>query len=282
MIALGSVIHDLVHPKVAMVGAENDQARDLLLKIYDRYVEGKDVRCSTWINCEIAKIADNAFVTNKISFVNDLGRLCEHLPHANIDEVTRIIGDDPRVGSLYLKAGTAYGGPCYPRDSRALEIVFERARVPKTSTLSLREVVDVTNDAMTEHLWRIVEREAGDEGVVGVLGLAYKPGTSVCEESASLDLIDHLLMNPQRRVVVYDPLAMDEARTALGCAVDYADSPQDCVAKSDVVVLMFPDAALVPMNAYTREKTLVDPWRAAPPPVTVSVLVKYIPLGVGK
>jgi UDPglucose 6-dehydrogenase len=138
------------------------------------------------------------------------------------------------------------------------------------------------NDATTEHLWRIVEKEAGDEGVVGVLGLAYKPGTSVCEESASLDLIDHLLMNPHRRVVVYDPLAMDEARKELGCAVEYADSPEDCVAKSDVVVLMFPDAELVPVNAYTREKTLVDPWRAAQPPLTESVLFKYIPLGVGQ
>ena len=272
-IALGSVIHDSLHPDYALVGEEDTRAGDALAAIYHLVHDAPVVRMN-WVNAEITKIAQNSFITQKITFANQLSMLCGHIPGANVDDVSRALGHDRRVGKHYLKGGTAFGGPCFPRDSRA----FNRAARNAGTALPMAVLTDRLNHQMIDELRHTITLHAQPGQVVGILGLAYKPGTPVVEESASLILIRQLL--PAYTVVVYDALALDEARKSLpvGVGVEYAQTAGACVRCADVVVLMLGDYNLV-KNLLFRDRVLIDPWRVMLP--YTFACKRYVPLGVG-
>lgn len=273
-IALGSVVHDLQQPDYVLMGAQDSQGQYELYDIYRRVVgRGVEIIVTNWVNAEIAKMAQNAFITMKITFANHLGTLCGAIPGANVDDVTRALGHDRRIGPHYLRAGTAYGGPCFPRDNKALSTAAERAGVG----FPLATHVDFLNANRTERLAEIVQ-EAG-KGTVGILGMAYKPGTPVCEESAGLRLAEHLL-GLGRDIIVYDPLALDDARAILGDSVAYAESAAACVERANIVVFMHPDHDLIGAvpNHLRRMKTVIDPWRLL---AFHGPRAGYFPLGIG-
>ncbi len=277
-IALGSVIRDSQYPDYALIGAEDERAGDTLEAIYRRVHDAPVVR-TNWVNAEIAKIAQNAYVTMKITYANQLAALCGHIPGANVDEVTRAIGHDRRVSPHYLRGGTAYGGPCFPRDCRA----FNRAANQAGMALPLALLTDRLNRHMVDELRLTVAAHAHGQSVIGVLGLAYKPNTPVIEESASIALIEQLV--PSYRVIAYDALAMGEAKKALPSDVVWASSAGECVRLANVVVLMLPDGELVyrvPIEGW-RDKTLIDPWRVVwgQHGAAQKFVGTYIPLGIG-
>lgn len=275
-IALGSVIRNLRYPDYVLVGLSSWAARETMRvfwKLFNPLVFNEaQPRVMLWPSAEIAKIAQNAYITMKITFANQLSDLCGAVPGANVDDVTAALGSDTRIGAKYLKAGTAFGGPCFPRDSRAL------ARIGMDSAL-------MTDRANTETLFQLANTidsviAKGRSSIIGLLGLSYKPGTPSIEESASLRLLGFF---KHWRVVVYDPLAMEEARAVLGDTVEYAASAQDCVERATVIVLMHPDM-LVPLSAFDG-KVVIDPWRVLPTESDYAsempINITHIPLGVG-
>lgn len=280
-IALGSVIHDFTHPDYALIGCENDKAGAALESIYGLVHRAPKVRMN-WVNAEIAKIAQNSYITMKITFANQLAQLCGHIPGANVDEVTCALGHDSRIGSKYLKGGTAFGGPCFPRDNRALFVA-------SSGTLDLAGLIDEVNESINVEVFRAIADNSTPAHKVGVLGLAYKPATSVIEESASIKIIQSLINDDipsfWRRVIVYDPLAMDEARKVLGDSVEYAGNAAFCINNSDIVVLMHPDRSLLDISGIflaLSDKTLIDPWRVLDTHgFSQRAWDNYIPLGIG-
>lgn len=262
-IALGDVVRNLREPDYVLIGSKNSRATDELFGIFQRMTRpNTPMVVMSWTSAEIAKIAQNSYITNKIAFANELSRLCKAIPGANVDDVTLALGLDRRVGPHYLRAGTAYGGPCLPRDNRALRRAGEDAGV----TLLLPSVIDLINKHTTGFLAQEVLRASSPGQVVGVLGLSYKMGTPCLEESASIHLISALA--DKRRVVVYDHLAMGEARRVLGPRVLYEASAARCIEASDVVVLMHNDVTLLDWQDETgfrhfAGKTVIDPWRVA-------------------
>ncbi|MHC4646781.1 MAG: nucleotide sugar dehydrogenase [Planctomycetota bacterium] len=276
-IALGSVIHDFQNPDYAMVGAENAQAGDMLEQIYHQvHKNGAPIVRLSWVNGEIAKIAQNSFITMKITYANQLGNLCGAIPGADVDEVTRALGHDRRVGKHYLKAGTAFGGPCFPRDNRAL---VQAGKQHLADFGLLAETVDQLNEYTQDDIVdRVYALTPDGDPTVGILGLAYKPGTSVIEESASIVAAQALAVD--YTVIVYDPLAMDEARAVLGESVQYAESAQACIEVADAVILMHPDGD-APRRFYFRDKVIIDPWRSMQPELYEFECKQHIPLGIG-
>jgi UDPglucose 6-dehydrogenase len=275
-IALGSVVRDLQHPDYVLIGATDSKGMYELNAIYRRVVgPGVPIVLTNRINAEITKIAQNAFITMKIVFANHLGTLCGAFRGANVDDVTRALGHDRRIGPHYLRAGTAYGGPCFPRDNKALSTAAERAGVE----FPLATHVDFANTRSIELLAERV-RSSGS-GTVGILGLSYKPGTAVCEESASLHLAEYLL-GMGRAVIVYDPLAMDEARKMLGDSVKYAESAAECIRQVNVIVVMHPEMQLT--TSLLDGIVVIDPWRTwynLACLYTPNDNCTYIPLGIG-
>src|SRR5262249_1712682 len=132
-----------------------------------------------FVNAELTKLAVNTFVTTKITFANLLANLCEQLPEGDVDVVTAAPGLGAPIGSKYLPGALGYGGPCFPRDNRALTALAHSLGVPA----QLPEATDCANDAQLSRLTALVKNHRPRGGVVGILGLAYKPDTDVIERS---------------------------------------------------------------------------------------------------
>jgi UDPglucose 6-dehydrogenase len=210
-IALGSVIHDLRHPDFLLIGESDRRAGDALLSVYEPVCEDQPVAARmNFTNAEIAKLAINTFVTTKISYANMLAQVCDRVQGADIDVVTKALGLDTRIGSKYLKGGACYGGPCFPRDNRAFAALADLVG----ANAGLARATELQNEAQVAWVVADVRRRLPVGGRVAVLGLAYKPGTNIAEESHGLKVMQ-ALAGAGFEVVGHDPAATDHARALL-------------------------------------------------------------------
>ncbi|MDE2018760.1 MAG: UDP-glucose/GDP-mannose dehydrogenase family protein [Patescibacteria group bacterium] len=258
LIALGSVIRNFLNPDLVMIG-ESDKRSGQDLEMFYRAVVGQKpaIHRVGLAEAELAKIALNTFITTKISFANMLGMLSDKLG-INVDNVTKIIGSDSRVGSKYLKAGGSYGGPCFPRDNRALARAAERLHMETF----LPQATDRTNTQLIQNLyWEIEECLPTRSHSVGVIGLAYKLDTDVVEEAMGTRLAQMLAAN-RIPVIAYDPLAEKSAKKILDGAVSFASSLEECLKKASVIVVANPYPELANIDpAMLGGKTIIDCWR---------------------
>ena len=280
-VSLGSVIKDLLHPDFVLIGESDSSSGDMLASLYKSLCENDpSVARMNFVNAELTKLSVNTFVTTKITFANMLARICEHLPGANVDVVTSALGLDSRIGRKYLKGAIGYGGPCFPRDNSAL--AFLARLVGSAATLA--EATDGANRQEVRQLVKLVKSKLPANGVVGILGLTYKPDTDVVEEAQGLLLAQSLLAEGVS-VAVYDPAGMTNARRVLDGSVIFAATAQACIQSADVIVLATPweefkNLSPKELSRHSSRRTLVDCWRVLDPK-GYETIVEYIPLGVG-
>lgn len=278
-IALGSVIRDFRNPDFLLVGESDARAGDALLALYAKVCPAAPAARLRFVDAELAKLSVNAYVTTKITFANMLARICEALPGADAAAVTGALGLDSRIGPRYLTGAISYGGPCFPRDNVALAALARSVGAPA----DLPEATDRANRDGIARLCDLVLRHAAPGDTVAVLGLAYKPGTDVVEESPGVGLC-RLLAAAGRRVVAYDPAV----RAVDGVAV--AGSLAACVADAGVAVVTapWPELAELPQalaaaagarGAAAGPHTVVDCWRLLDPASLPGR--RYVALGVG-
>jgi UDPglucose 6-dehydrogenase len=280
-IALGSVIRDFYYPDFLLIGESDPRSGEMLADIYRRTCKNTPaVARMNFINAEITKLAVNTYITTKISYANMIARLCEKLPEADANVVTDALGLDTRIGPRYLKGAVSYGGPCFPRDNRALAALA--AKVGASSGLA--EATDLFNRAQIKSLAELVKQHHRGSAPIGILGLTYKPGTDVVEEAFGL-LLAKELVSANLQVVVYDPSA-DAVRALSECkGVRYATSAEECIRESDVVVLATPwqDFCDVPVQKWVRAgeaRTVIDCWRVLGHLEGIAGL-RYVRLGCG-
>ena len=279
-IALGSVITDFLNPDMVLIGESDKRAGDQLEEVYETLCESNPyIARMSVISAEITKISLNSYVTMKISFANTLANICEAIPGANVDDITKALGADKRVAPYYLKGALSYGGPCFPRDNRAFTSFASMCGVDALLAKTTDEVNQIQVNRLTE---RIMEQIGNSNNtLVSVLGLAYKPDTSVIEESAAIKLIEELLMK-DLEVIVYDPLAMDNTRAYLGDNILYASSVKDCLLKSTVCIITLPydEFKLVEDSAdIGGPTTVIDCWRILDP-AKLPEKIRYVALGI--
>lgn len=256
LIALGSVIRDFLNPDLVMIGESDARSGEMLEAIYTSVFDSKPIFHHVKpAEAELAKIAINTFVTTKISFANMLGTIAEKMGGVDVDRVTKILGSDGRIGSKYLKAGGSYGGPCFPRDNRALtraaELVGAETYIPQAT--------DRTNREYIEELARRVD--AAHPAKVAIIGVSYKPNTEVVEEAMGLHLAQTLAAK-KIPVLIYDPLALASARKTLGDSVEYADSLEASLAAAKFIVITNPYKEMFAKIDRTvlKDKTIIDCW----------------------
>jgi nucleotide sugar dehydrogenase len=188
-IAQGNILYGFTHPDIVLIGEANKESGDTLERIYKSFVQTTPTICRmTRKEAELTKIAINCFVTTKISFANTIGDLCLE-GGMNADRVLSAIGGDSRVGKKYLGWGHGYGGPCFPRDNRALCLYSQRQGIPNR----VGEATDQTNISHLNFLvqtLKALKQELGRDFLFR--DLAYKPGTIILEESQSLALAQRL------------------------------------------------------------------------------------------
>jgi UDPglucose 6-dehydrogenase len=214
-----------------------------------------------FINAELTKLSVNTFVTTKISYANMLAEICEVLPGADIAVVTDALGADSRIGPKYLRGALGYGGPCFPRDNVALRALFRKKGLEST----LGDATDGINRRQVTRLLHAITPHLPEGGTVAVLGLSYKPQTEVIENSQGLELAAQLA-DKSIRVVVYDPVAMNNARRALEGKVRFADNARACLRIADVVVITTPwpefqQISPRDLKRSNAKTTIFDCWR---------------------
>lgn len=261
-VALGSVVRDLLKPEMILIGQSDPRAGDVLESLYQQICEHRPpVARMNLVNAEVTKIALNTFVTTKITYANMLSEICERLPGGDVDVVTGTLGLDSRIGRKYLRGAIGYGGPCFPRDNIAFALLAKRIG----ARADIAEATDRLNRHQIERLFAAATARLPAGATIGVLGLSYKPATGVIEESQGVALVKRL-SEAGYRVAAYDPLALSNARAALGACFTAAESAEACVRGADrvIVTTAWPQFRAIPAAAFARAKArieVVDCWR---------------------
>jgi len=279
-IALGSIIHDFLNPDFTLVGEIDERAGRLLESCYAEIMENKPpCKRMSLENAELTKISVNTFVTTKITFANMLADLCERIPGGDVDIVTDALGFDQRIGHKYLKGAIGYGGPCFPRDNEALSFI---ARAMGTRA-DIAETTDRSNRSLSGNLADRFCTMIKPGATVAILGLAYKPYSHVAEESQGVYLAK-ALSRAGARVIAYDPLANDMARSELRNQAVVLDDIKTCLAQAEMVLITTPDPAFKALKTsdFTGQKpfiTVVDFWRILDKELAGQPNIQYIPIG---
>ncbi len=262
-IALGSVIRDFLNPDLLLIGESDARSGEQLAAFYMQVCDTKPrVARMSFANAELTKLALNAFVTTKISYANMLAELCEHLEGGDVDAVTTALGFDSRIGGKYLKGSIGFGGPCFPRDNIALITMAGRLGIETP----LPRATDAVNNHQVKRLAALVEQHLPAGGTLGVLGLSYKPHTNVIERAQGTE-VAALFAKQGVSVAVYDPCALEAARTVLPKTVYIAASVSDCARRADVLLLCTPSAEYKAVSAADLKRTggrrpvVIDCWR---------------------
>ena len=257
-IALGDVINGILYPDFVLIGENNKKAGEILERFYNDVCEKKPpIKRMSIVNAEITKIALNTYVTTKISYANMLAELCEKISGGNIDIVTDALGCDNRVGKKYLKGALGYGGPCFPRDNRALTFTANKFDV----SLLIAEATDKINKYQILRLVNKIISIIPKAGNVTILGLSYKTKTDVIEESQAVEIAKNL-SEKGIKVVVYDPVAMDNAKKVLKKII-FASSLEGAVRNADVIIIATPWEEFKNINSNWLKQGVIffDCWR---------------------
>ncbi|MCB1529686.1 MAG: UDP-glucose/GDP-mannose dehydrogenase family protein [Rhodospirillales bacterium] len=231
----GAAINDFMRPDRVVIGTESEKAAAVMRELYrPLYINETPMVVTTPETSEIIKYASNAFLATKITFINEIADLCE-ASGANVQHVAKAMGLDGRIGPKFLHAGPGYGGSCFPKDTLALTQTGRQFGTPQRI---VEAVVDVNADRQQQMARRVIEACGGTvEGKkIGVLGVAFKPGTDDVREAPSLIIIP-ILQEYGARITAHDPAAQEQAQTHLE-NVDWKDDPYDVAKGADVLVIV--------------------------------------------
>lgn len=231
----GAAINDFKRPDRVVVGTENDQAVEVMQELYrPLYLNETPIIVTKRRTSELIKYAANAFLAVKITFINEIADLCEKVG-ANVQEVSRGIGLDNRIGSKFLHAGPGYGGSCFPKDTLALSKIAADAG----SDLKIVDsVIEVNSDRKKKMAQKVIDFMGGDvQGkTVALLGLAFKPNTDDMREAPSIDIVQKL-QEAGALIRAYDPAGMEEASHMMSDVL-FCDGPYHAIENADVAVIV--------------------------------------------
>jgi UDPglucose 6-dehydrogenase len=231
----GAAIGDFKRPDRIVVGTEDSRARDVMTEIYrPLFLNRSPILFTGRRTAELIKYAANAFLATKITFINEIADLCEAVG-ADVQDVSRGIGLDNRIGSKFLHAGPGYGGSCFPKDTLALVKTAQDAGAPVRIVETVAAVNDQRKRAMAK---KVIALAGGDVRgkSVAVLGLTFKPNTDDMRDSPAIAIVQ-ALQDAGASIRAYDPEGTEQARLVL-TDVDYKTDPYACLAGADVAVLV--------------------------------------------
>ena len=231
----GAAIKDFMIPDRVVVGVEDERAKEVMNELYrPLFLNETPILFTERRTSELIKYAANAFLAVKITFINEIADLCEAVG-ANVQEVSRGIGLDGRIGKKFLNAGPGYGGSCFPKDTLALTKTANDHGRPVRIVDTVIEVNSARKKAMAE---KVIAAMGGDVSgkKIAVLGLAFKPNTDDMRDAPSLDIIPALQAGGAD-IHAYDPESMHEAKEQMP-EVHYCGTPWDAIEDADGLVII--------------------------------------------
>ena len=233
----GHAVEDTLAPSRIVLGVTSPHAEAVMRVIYaSQLAAGVPFYVTDLATAELAKAAANSFLATKISFINAISEVCEGAG-ADVTVLSRILGDDPRIGAAYLTPGLGFGGGCLPKDIRAF--VARASELGAEGPVRLLGEVDAINLRRRAEVANLACQVAGGSvagKAICVLGAAFKPGSDDVRDSPALD-VAQIIDGLGGRVTVYDPVALDNARKACP-QLGYAGSVRDAAAEAEVVLVL--------------------------------------------
>ena len=233
----GAAIEDFKRPDRIVIGTDDEFGREVMREIYrPLFLNESPILFTSRRSAELIKYAANAFLATKITFINEMADLCEKVG-ANVQDVSRGIGTDGRIGPKFLHAGPGYGGSCFPKDTLALLKTAEDAGSPSRIVEAVVKVNESRKRAMGR---KVVDALGGEDAArgkkVALLGLTFKPNTDDMRDSPAI-AVAQTLSDAGVEVTAYDPEGMELARPMMP-GVEMASSPYSAIEGADAVVLV--------------------------------------------
>ncbi len=252
-----SAISDTKYPHVIVLGGHKTKYMKKAKEFFHNLHPNVPIIETNHQTAEMIKYANNSFLATKISFINQLANICQNIPGANIDDVSKTIGLDPRIGSLFLNAGPGYGGSCLPKDVKAIMNFSSEIGV---SSIFLN-AVEKSNQQQIDNIIKLIEKNCGNlKGKnITILGLAFKPKTDDIRDSISLKIIGKLLKK-QAKIKVHDPMAIENVKKKFKNKISYTNSISDALKDSycGVIMTAWPEySKITNKNLKKMEKRII-------------------------
>jgi UDPglucose 6-dehydrogenase len=232
----GAAVDDFMRPDRVVIGTDNVRVAEIMKELYRPFVRtGRPILVMDNRSAELTKYAANAMLATRISFINEIANLCEHIG-AKVSSVREGIGADERIRTSFLFPGVGYGGSCFPKDVKALASMG-RAH---DYEMQILEAVDAVNTRQKGVLIPKIKRHFKGElkgKIIAIWGLAFKPRTDDMREAPSITVVNELLKEGAK-LQVHDPVAIKEARKVFGRRVKYCNRPYEALRNAHAMVLM--------------------------------------------
>jgi UDPglucose 6-dehydrogenase len=232
----GAAVEDFMKPDRVIVGADDVRPAEILRDLYAPFVRtGSPVLIVDTRTAEMLKYAANAFLAARISFMNEIANLCEHVG-ANVDMIRKGLASDSRIGPAFLFPGVGYGGSCFPKDIRAL---IDTGRQVQYEMQILEAVDKVNRNQSLRFVEKIRNHFKGNlrDKQLGVWGLSFKPRTNDMRDAPAITIIENLLSDGAS-IVAYDPEAVDEAKKIFNTRIHLASNNYGCVEGADALLIV--------------------------------------------
>lgn len=257
----GSAIEDFKRPDRIVIGTDNEQAQKMMEEVYrPLYLNASPILQMNRRTAELTKYAANAFLAMKITFINEIADLCERVG-ADVQDVSRGMGMDQRIGSKFLHAGPGYGGSCFPKDTLALVKTAQDADSP---TRLIEATVSVNDQRKRAMARKVIRATGGDVRgkTIGILGLTFKPNTDDMRESPAISIVQALVDNGAH-IKAYDPEGMDQAKPLLPSQVTFCKTPYEVADQASALVIVtewnaFRSLDLARLKRVMASQILVD------------------------
>jgi UDPglucose 6-dehydrogenase len=273
----GTAIEDFMQPDRIVIGVESKKAKGLLTKLYSPIKA--EIVVTDIKSAELIKHASNSFLATKISFINSIANICEKTG-ADIEKVSLGMGLDKRIGRAFLKSGIGYGGFCFPKDLDAFIHISDKMGYEFSILKSVRKVNEdqkkVFLKKIEKELWIIKDK------TIGILGLAFKPNTDDMRFAPSIDIINYLVQSGAK-IKVYDPKAMEKARTTLK-DVTFCKDPYEAAKDSDALLIVtewdeFRTMELNRIKKLLKNPLIIDGRNIFDPAKMKKLNFRYISIG---
>ncbi len=244
----GTAVKDTLHAHRIVVGVESKRAESVMKDIYNKF--NQPIVITNRRSAEMIKYASNDFLALKISFINEIANLCE-LVGANIEDVSKGMSFDPRIGDRFLNAGIGYGGSCFPKDTKALHWLAEDNGY---EIKTIKATIEVNENQKFRLMKKAKKRFKSFEGLkVAVLGLTFKPGTDDLREAPSIPNVK-ILIEEGAEVWAYDPIGTENFKKVISNNINFVNSPEEALKDADMAFIFteWPEIAKLDLNVFTR------------------------------
>ncbi len=252
----GEAIRDFIYPDRIVAGSNDDKSQKILKNLYSPLIsKGAKFLSTKRRAAELIKYASNAFLATKITFINEISNLCEKTG-IDIEDISIGIGLDKRIGSRFLRAGPAYGGSCFPKDTKALVSTADKFKTNLSVVKSVIRSNDLRSDLLSKRLGLILKNKIKNK-VVSFLGVTFKANTDDMRDSSSLKLIP-FLSKKGAKIKYYDPTGSKKEFKKLK-NVEFSNSIKESIKESDIVIIHteWNDFKSINFKKFSKNKKLI-------------------------